>query len=257
VRVRFLFVFAAASMLLVTSASAEVVQKGNIRVAVQGGLSPKRLPRDGVAPISVSLGGRISTTGGGKLPQLTAISLAINADGELSTSGLPVCRIGKIQPATTAEAIQACGRALVGEGTFSADVRLPEQSPFPSRGKLLAFNGRLRGRPALLAQIYGTEPTPTSYVLPFTIERTPGRFGTLLTAQLPQVTGEWGYVTGVSLDLDRTFIRHGRRHGYLAAGCPAPDGFTSAVFPLLRAGFSFADGTDLTTTLERNCGVIK
>jgi hypothetical protein len=75
---------------------------------------------------------------------------------------------------TTAEAISACRSSLVGTGTFSANVKLPEQSPFPSEGKVLAFNGRFKGRPAILAHIYGTRPVPTSYVLPFTISRGKG-----------------------------------------------------------------------------------
>jgi hypothetical protein len=111
----------------------------------------------------------------------------------------------------------------------------------------LAFNGKLRGRPALFAHIYGTEPVPTSYVLPFEIaKKTKGTYGTTLTASPPQVTGEWGYVTGVSLDLKR---------GYARAGCPAPEGFPGASFPLMRTRFSFAGGVALTSTLTRSCKV--
>ena len=144
---------------------------------------------------------------------------------------------------------------MIGEGHFSADVRLPEQSPFPSQGKLLAFNARYQGAPAIFAHIYGTEPAPTSYVLPFLITHTRGTYGTVLEAQLPRVTGEWGFVTGISMALDRTFSYHGKPRSYLSAGCPAPAGFTGASFPLARTTFAFAGGLRLTSVLNRSCRV--
>jgi hypothetical protein len=233
--------------------SAEVSQKNGVRVSVTGSMSPTALPRNGSAPIAVSVAGKITTTKATALPKLAQISIAINRHGRLDRKGLPLCRYGHISPSTTSEAISACRSSLIGEGSFNADVRIPEQSPFPSLGKVLAFNGRLRGKPAIFAHIYGTKPVPTSYVLPFSITETKGTYGTLLEASLPQVTGEWGYVTGISLKLDREFSSHGKRHSYLAAGCPAPEGFERAAFPLARTTFAFAGGLSLTSTLNRSC----
>lgn len=235
---------------------AEVSQKGDVRVAVQGKLTPSMLPRRGSAPVAVTIGGHITSTAPGGPPQLREITIAINRHGQLSRQGLPVCRIGHISPSTTREALLACRESLVGEGRFSANVMLPDQSPFPSKGKVLAFNGRLRGKPAILAHVYGTDPVPTSYVLPFLIHRSgEGTFGTMLEASLPRVTGDWGYVTGVSMTLRRLFSRGGRRLSYLSAGCPAPPGFPGVVFPLARVSFAFADGRTLATTLNRTCKV--
>jgi hypothetical protein len=56
---------------------------------------------------------------------------------------------------------------LVGTGTFATKILLPQQAPFPAGGKLYAFNGRYRGHPAILAHVFGTEPVPTSFTLPF------------------------------------------------------------------------------------------
>jgi hypothetical protein len=234
----------AAAALLVAGAQAEVVQKGGVRVSVTGKMTPTRLPRRGTAPVAVSLAGHISAAKADALPQLAEVSFAINSHGELHAKGIPLCRLGHISPSTTAEALAACGPSLVGEGRFSADVRIPEQSPFPSEGKLLAFNGKLNGRPALFAHIYGTKPVPTSYVLPFLISKAKGTFGTTLTASLPKITGKWGYVTGVSLNLQSR---------YLAAGCPAPKGFPSVAFPLLKASFGFSGGPKIEQTLTRSC----
>jgi hypothetical protein len=237
------------------AASSELIQEGQVRVAVSGSLEPKRLPRQGTAPITVAIGGRISSTTPGDPPQLEKVSFAFNRGGELRTAGLPKCRLGRINPSTSQEAILACRPSMVGEGHFSANVRFPEQSPFPSEGKVLAFNGVFKGSPAIFAHIYGTKPVPTSIVLPLLIHRGEGAFSTRLDASLPQVAGEWGHVTGLSLRLGRTYSSHGKRRSFLSAGCPAPKGFPGAVFPLVRTSFSFDGGRTLTTTLNRSCKV--
>jgi len=234
---------------------AETIVKGPAKVVVSGSLSPKALPRRGTAPVSVTLTGHISPTDHGALPQLRKISFAINSHGHLDLSGLPVCRVGHIQPSSNQEAIEACGSSLIGTGDFAANVKLPEQTPFPSVGKMLAFNGRLRGKSAIFAHVYGTRPAPLSYVLPFKVSHTRGTFGTVLEANLPTIAGEWGHITSVGMTLGRTYRSHGQTHSYFTAGCPAPKGFSGAPFPLVRASFQFAGGLTLSTTLNRHCQV--
>lgn len=234
---------------------AETEIKNGVKVSVTGKLTPSALPRRGTAPIGVRLGGKISQASPGALPKLTKLTIALNRNGHVDTRGLPHCPIGKIRPSTSREALAECGPALIGEGSFSANVKIPEQSPFPSNGKVLAFNGRLHGRPAILAHIYGTDPLPTSYVLPFTVTHTKGTYGTMLEASFPQVIGEWGYVTGIAMNLHRRFSYRGRTRGYLNAGCPAPKGFTLVAFPLARTSFEFDNGLAISTTLNRTCRV--
>jgi hypothetical protein len=248
----------AAAILIAASCAAtarsEVAQKGSLRVSFAGAFSPRALPRNASAAISVSLGGRISTTDGSLPPQLRTISIAINRQGQLDYRGLPTCDLRDIQPSTNAGALAACRPALVGEGDFSADVRLPQQTPFPSRGRILAFNGIDAGKHVLYAHVYGTEPVPTSYTLEFSIRRSAGTFGTVLAASMPQATVDWGFVTGIKLNLNRNFSFHGHRRGYVNARCPAPPGFGTVVFALARATFSFA-GRSLQSTLNRVCKV--
>jgi Divergent InlB B-repeat domain/NHL repeat len=238
-----------------TAHSSEVKQQGNLRVSFEGELTPHALPRQGSAPVKVSVGARIATTDGQNPPQLRKIAIAINRNGRLSAKGLPLCKLRDIQPSTTADALAACRSSRVGHGSFSARVLLPQQAPFPSAGKVFAFNGTYRGRLAIFAHVYGTNPIPTSYTIPFAISQAKGTYGTLLTASLPQVTSEWGYVTGLQMTLGRTFFFHGKRRSYLSAACPAPKGFPGAVFPFARASFSFGRKGTLTSVLTRSCGV--
>jgi DNA-binding beta-propeller fold protein YncE len=236
------------------SASASVVeQRRGVRVSFDGKLTPHVLPRHGTAPVGIVVDAKIAATGGEDPPQLRRITIAINRNGHFTSKGLPVCRVGQIQPSTTENALAACRRSLVGEGYFSANVKLPQQSPFPSSGKVLAFNGKVNGKPAILAHIYGTDPAPTSTVLPFLLRGGHGAYGTTLEASLPQATGSWGYVTGLRMSLRRRFSYRGKSRSFLSAGCPAPAGFPSASFPLAKTSFAFAGDLMLDAVLNRTC----
>ncbi len=229
---------------LVSTGQAEVSQKQGIRVSVNAALAPKRLPRKGSAPVTVSVKGEIKAQSTTTLPQLQQLTIAINSAGHLDVKGIPHCRIGHINPSTNREALEACRSSLIGEGSFSANVVLPEQSPFPSKGKLLAFNGTIGRQPAVFAHIYGTKPVPTSYVFAFRISQKKGTYGTILETSFPRATGEWGYVTGIELNLGKRF---------LSAGCPAPKGFNKVSFPLMKTSFAFSGGLNLENTLAGSC----
>jgi hypothetical protein len=238
---------------LVSGAQAEISQKGNLRVSFEGDISPRNLPRTESAPIAVAMLGKITTTDGAAPPALRTFQIFLNKAGHLDAKGIPVCTLNQIQPATTSAARRACGPSLVGSGSFSANVAIPEQSPFPSQGQLLAFNGTQKGKPVIFAHIYGTEPVPTSFTLALKISRAKGTYGTVLIGSLPEVATNIAFVTGIALKLDRTFMEKGRKRGYVSAACPAPKGFTAASFPLAKASFAFADGRVLGSVLNRSC----
>ena len=239
----------------VVSVNAEVIQQAGVRIIFDGELTPHALPRAGVAAVRVAVSARIVATNSKTPPQLRGIKIAINRNGHFNTAGLPVCRLREIQPSSTMGALAACRRSLVGEGHFTAKVLLSAQPPFPSAGKVYAFNSRLHGRPAILAHVYGTKPIPTSFTLPFELLSSRGTYGTVLKSSLPAVVGNSGYITSLSLVLGRNFKVDGKRHSYLSAGCPAPEGFPGAAFPFSKASFAFAGGARLTSVLTRSCRV--
>ena len=236
-------------------AQAEVVQKGTIRVQFDGQLTPKKLPRSGMKPVKVSVAAKIAPTNPkAPDPQMTRMSFEINKFGVLDQTGLPVCDYEEIQPATTSDALAVCRKSLVGEGRFTANVPDSGRSPFPADGKLYAFNGEIDGKPAVLAHVYGVRPAPVSFTLAFLIGHAKGKFGTSLSVDLPKSTGG-GYITGISLDLFKTFSSHGKKRSFISASCPAPKGFPSASFAFAKASFAFVGGKNLTSTLNRTCKV--
>ena len=233
-----------------------IVQRGNLRVTVSGKLSPKRLPRDRVAPIAVSVGGAISTTDASLPPQLKKLRIELNRHGRLDYAGLPTCVYSKIQPGSTSRALAGCRSALVGKGSFTANITLAGQEPYPTRGRLLVFNSLRGGKPVLYGHIYSSSPFATSFVIVFKIQRLgKGTYGTALDAPLPKAMDAWGRLTGLEMTLNRRYNYKGRSHSYISSGCPAPRGFPGAVFPLARTSFTFDGGTKLSSTLTSTCKV--
>lgn len=243
-----------AGLLAAAPTAAETIQQEGVRLSFGGELAPRKLPRHASVPVQVSLRAGIAGANGQPLPQLRRMAIAINRVGRLDASGLPVCRLSQVQPATTEDALRNCGASLVGTGRFAASVHIAEQVPYPSRGRIDAFNGSYHGKPAVLLHVYGTEPIPTSFTMPLTISHAHGTYGIVLRTSLAKTTPSAGRVTALSLRLGRTYTYRGRRHSYLAASCPAPSGFTVATFPFVRARLGFADRA-FDVTVERSCGV--
>jgi hypothetical protein len=242
-----------------SAALAATVQEGTLRVSITTQVKPYRLPRSDPAPIDVFIAGHIASTTGGVPSQLTRMTILVNRHGVLDTSAVPVCPVGEIRPATTAHALERCGPSLVGSGHFWASVVFAEQGVYHTTGRLLAFNGRSHGKPAVLAQIYTTQPFPSSFVIPFSITKIPkGRYGTKLSAELPVALGEWGFVNRIKMTFGRTVQMAGERErSFLDASCPAVRGADVATFPLALSEFAFADGQGLHATVSKTCGVAR
>lgn len=235
---------------------AAVVQQGTLRITLLSQVKPYKLPRTGTAPIAVFVSGHVGAVSGGVPEQLQGLRIKVNRHALLRSAGLPRCGLAKIQPATTAQSLAACGDALVGSGRFWAHIVLPEQGAYPTTGRLLVFNGSRGGRPLIYAQIYSSKPFSTSFVIPFSMRRiSEGPFGTELRASLPQALGEWGYVDRIKLTLRRKYISHGRRLSYFNAGCPALPHAERASFHLAYASFDFSEGRTIGVEVTKACGV--
>ncbi len=238
-------------------AHAELVERGNLFIKFAGGIAPTKLPRHANAPITVRVDGTVRTLSGERPPALRFISIAINRGGRVETKGLPRCRRSEIESASSAQAMAACGGALVGSGRYVAGVTFPEQAPLPLQGKILAFNTIVDGERAILAHIFGSKPFPNSRTFTFKIRRSGGTYGTVLTAALPKSLNENGYLKRIVLNLRRDYVYRGSKRSYLSASCGAPPGFTVGIFPFVRVGMAFADGRKLASTLIRTCTVRK
>lgn len=114
-RLCLLFCFLAALALLAASADAERVQEGNVIVSLNGGISPRALPRHRPAPVAVHLSGHVQTSNRAPLPRVNWIKLELAWRGVLDTHGLPVCPRVRLISTSSREAIERCGGAKGGQ----------------------------------------------------------------------------------------------------------------------------------------------
>ncbi|HVC06924.1 MAG TPA: hypothetical protein VND98_04990 [Solirubrobacterales bacterium] len=235
---------------------AEVFSGPNVQASFHGWLTPRTLPRTHTAPVALHMAGALRAIDGREPPKLQRLTISINRGGRLSTVGLPLCRLRSIEATTTKLALAACRSALVGVGRFTAHIAIPSEAPFPARGKVLAFNATLHGRPVILAQVYGTEPVPTSRILILSVvRRRKGAFGTTLSVRMPSVATDWGYATGFRLTLHRLYSYRGRERSLLSASCPAPRGFGRVSFTAAKGTYYLEDGRRIARSLYASCEV--
>ena len=238
------------------AAQAELTQTGEEILNVNGEIFPSRLPRTSRAPIQVLMEAGITTVHKTAPSELKEILLDINRHGVLQTKGLPTCSLSELEAVSRETALNVCGRALIGHGNVSTHIKLPSQEPFASNGLLEAFNARLGGHQAILAQVTSEAPLPLTFVIRFEVKKGHGEFGTDLDGTVPAIASGYGEITGIDLSLQRNYTLHGHRMSVLSANCPAPKGFTSLGFAFAKTSFLFAGNPKpASITLERRCSV--
>lgn len=241
-----------ATLLLAGLAQGERTQHGNLIVSLDGRFTPLTLPRDHPAPVSVHIDAGLQSADGSVLPRVTRVELGIPGQGVITTRGLPTCPLRRLRNATTATALAACRPALIGTGRMLAQVKIPTQPPFAVHARLLAFNGRVRGRRAVIVHGVSARP-PTAIALPFLIELRPGKFGTVLVARLPRTLGPWPRFARFEMDLSRRYAYRGHRLSYISASCPIPKRFTAGFFSFAKATFTLTGGRRISTGIARSC----
>jgi len=258
--------------ILPASASGDVAQADELIVGVSGETVPSRLPRWHMVPAMLRLGFTSAAVGTPATPELTAIRLGLSRNLALQTAGLPSCPIADLY-AETSEASQRCAGSLVGRGIVISEVTLPGQAPVTIEGHLSAFYDLGERQPRILAQVTSSGSLPLTYVIPFTIYREPGVFGTVLSVQQMRFIagrcarghsncfsqaytykGIYGHISKLELTLDRQFVHAGKRTSVVSADCPASAGSSSATFPLVNVDLAYG-GISRSQVATRRCEV--
>lgn len=229
-------------------ATAEVVTVGNLRLKVDGGFSPKVLPKKSLAPIGLTAEGAISTVDGTHVPAIKEFLLETDKDGAIFTKGYPVCTSGKLQSQLTAAAKAACKSALIGSGTTTAEVELADSKPILVNSQLLVFNGGEKGgTTTLFIHAYFSKPIPGAIVTTVKIKKiNKGPYGLLSVASIPKIAGGAGSVVDFKLKIDKKFTYKGKKVSVLSAKCSRGklQAYGTAVF---------ADGTRASADFVRPC----
>jgi hypothetical protein len=229
-----------AGVALAAGEKPEVIRFGNLVFTINGGVTPKALPKNKFAPIKLNVSGGIATVDGSQPPALKEVIVDTDKNGMIEPKGVPTCTSGKLQAQDTKHAEAACRSAIVGKGKTTVRVAFPESTPFNATGPLVVFNGGLKGGvTTLFIHAYVAVPTPTAIVTTVKITKEhKGRFGTHSVASVPVIAGGSGSPTSFSLAINRP--------GYLLAKCPTGN-FVA------QAQAIFRDGTKVKGGIVRKC----
>lgn len=225
-----------------------VVRAGNMVVELNGGVTPKALPRKELAPMGFYASGSIHTVDGTHPPALKESVFDSDKDIDVDVEGLPTCRIDQLRARDTRHAEAACGEAILGKGSVTVQVAFPEQAPFRATGPLILFNGGERnGTVTFFVYTYVDVPAPTAVVSTATLttERK-GPYGLHSVIEVPRIAGGAGSFISGNISAKRIYSYKGERRSVLSGRCP--DGRIHA-----RGTFYFRDGSQLSGNLVRTC----
>jgi hypothetical protein len=247
----FAVALAASATLAVSSlgtASAERIELGNVVADIDGTFTPKVLPKNEFAPITLTTKGKLQTKDGTVVPQLGNITIDFDRDGKLTTRGLPVCKPSKLENTLTNQALKVCKSALVGRGTTEAIVAFPDDVPFSAKAPLLMFNAPGGN---LVFHAYAFVPAPTTFVVPAKVSKAGGPYGTRVDVDVPHIAGDaingsYGSLVDFNVRVNKKWKHKGQKLSYATARCK--DGRLQA-----RANFTFRDGQSFGGTVFRPC----
>jgi hypothetical protein len=227
-----------------------IVEAGNLHLVLDGGVTPRALPKHELAPLEIHGSGELSTLDGTHPPALKEAILETDKDVVVSVRGLPACRIDQVRALETNRAEAACGDAILGRGSATVEVAFPEQKPFDSTGPLILFNGGERnGAVTMLAYAYVSVPAPTAVIATAKLTRVnKGPYGLHPVIDIPVIAGGAGSVVRASIKMGRRYTFEGKRRSVFSGRCS--DGRIQA-----RGTFKYRDGTSLTGTVLRACMV--
>ena len=254
-------------------AGGELAQAGEAVIGVSGETVPSKLPRSWMVPVTLRLGFTSEAPSTPTTPELTAIRLEVSRNLAFHTAGLPSCPISELY-SESSDARQICAGSLVGSGTVVSEVTLPGQAPVTIEGHLSAFYDLGEGQPRILAQVTSAGALPLTYVIPFTIEKPHGVFGTVLWVQHMQFIagkcarghsncfsqtytykGIYGHISKFELTLDQHFVHAGKRTSVVSADCPAGGRSSSAIFPLVKVNLAYPGAISRSQVATRRCEV--
>jgi hypothetical protein len=237
-------------LIATATASALVLEAGDLVVDAEGGFAPTSLPKHEDAPIKLYGRGKASTKSGELPPIVETLEIEFDRHGHVETNGLEVCTAGKLQSTTVPAARRACPNAIVGKGRGSAIVAFPEQKPIPISSPITLFNGpKKHGDDTIIAHAFTTVPVPTTFIVPVVIEKiNHGVYGYRTKARIPKIAGGAGHPISGNLTVDRKWTFKGHKYSYVNARCET--GHLQA-----KVKVKFKDGTFLTGTFIKRCSV--
>ena len=228
------------------SGSGALVEVDNLVLRADGSFQPRQLPRGKFAPLEFAGRASIASKDGTRPIPLRQLVVDFDHDGRLSVAGLPTCAPEWITQATTAEARQLCGGAIVGSGQIAAVIEL-STGLVEAASPLTIFNGPpLGGRPTAILHAHFTQPGTQTFAIQVPIQRRRGEFRYRATVDLPPIAGGRGSLSRIEVEIGRRYRFQGKSRSYVSARC-------SDNILRTHGRFTFEEGTVIDGSVEKFC----
>jgi hypothetical protein len=217
--------------------------------SMEAKISPKGLYKKTSSPGSLFVDVKTGTTSTTSPAPIPAVHDVIDFDQNLSlvTTGLPTCKIAKLENQSTENGEKACPDAIIGKG--EATTLLPLGTLFTEPTKVVAYNGVPQGgKPVVLLHAYGSTPVQTALVLVGVVSNyNKEGYGPRLDVTLPPIAGGVGTITDFKVTIKKSWTYKGKKMSFINAKCPASKKLK------YRGAFSYKDGTTITATHTQAC----
>ena len=190
-----------------------IVKVGNLELTFNGGITPTKLPKNKMAPITLNVQGKFRTIDGTHPPALKEFIVETDKNGGIDAKGCPTCKGGAARSSTTKAAEKACPDSIVGKGTTNVEVEFAESKPIPIKQQLVAFNGGTSGgKTTIFIHAYLTDPVAAAIVTTVKVSKiSNGRYGLKSVAAVPKIAGGSGSVTEFNLTINKKYTSVARR----------------------------------------------
>lgn len=184
-------------------------------------VSPQSLPKKKLAPVGVSILGRVGARDGVHPPALREMVLKVDKDVDFAVRGLPICEGGLRPPIRRPPGYlrRKCRNAIVGTGNATIEIAFPEQSSIKETSPITIFNGGGSAhRAKLVIHTFIKVPVPAAIVTQVNLRKR--GTGIHAVAKIPVIAGGASSFISFRFNLRRFFNYRGQRESFLSARCP-------------------------------------
>lgn len=169
-----------------------------------GKVAPKQLPKHRMAPVAITIRGKVATDNGVQPSALREMTVLLDRSFALKATGLPTCKRSQLAHDYSA-AVRMCRASIIGTGAAHAEISSQQQGLIDL--PLTLFNGGIHDHTTTLFILSSiAAPTPTSLLATVTLSKiNMGRYGLQVVSRIPRIANGDGSLRDFTLRVKRLF----------------------------------------------------
>ncbi len=187
-------------------------------------VAPMTLSKSQMQPVALDFHGRVSMPDGTHPSALREMTIELDHDLSIDTTGVSVCRPApqydiRMPPGALR---RRCKGSIVGGGKAGVEIAFPEDPSIREQSPVSIYNGGLRdGAQTLYVHSLVRVPVPVEIVSTIEIKRVrQKRYGSRLIVKIPVIAGGSGSLLDFDLRIKRLFELGGVHRSVVTARCP-------------------------------------